>query len=132
VTLRRAYLRSAYEVAGVRFRIGRRCAALDALLARLATRRAALLGAWNPRSRRMPAGWNRRAAARLRAAARRLAFAEGWGGTASWREEHLLVAGDPRRLLPLARRFRQRAIVLIEHGRRPRLIWVLGGNGHVR
>jgi hypothetical protein len=130
--LRRAYLASRYEVAGVRFRIGRRSPGIDALLARLGARQGALLGAWNPQSRRMPPGWNRRAEARLRAAAAGLPFAEGWGGTPHWREHHLLIAGDPRRLARLGRRFRQRAMLVLVQGRPPRLVWLRGGGSDGR
>lgn len=121
-----AYCRSAYEAAGAVAFIGRRSAAVDALLARMGARTGGFVGAWNPRSRRMPPGWNARALARLRTAARRLPMAEGWGGTARWRERHLLVAADPRRCLVLARRFRQNAVVIVRRGAPARLIWVRG------
>ena len=124
MTLRRAYLASTYHVAGLPLRIGRRSAAVDAVLAALGARAGGLLGAWNPRSRRMPAGWNRRAEARLRAATRRLRFVEAGGGTAGWQEHHLLLAGDPRCLAVFGRRFRQRAMVVLRRGRPPRLVWL--------
>ena len=83
-------------------RIGRRSAAIDALLRRLGARQGGFVGAWNPFSRRMPRGWNDRMLARLREAARRLPQAEGSGGDGRWREQHLLLAADPRRLAVLA------------------------------
>lgn len=73
--------------------------------------------AWNPFSRRMPEGWNERMNARLREAARGRVLGEGWGSARGWRERHALLAGDPRLLLRLARRFRQAAIVLLSPGR---------------
>lgn len=118
----RAYRRSAYEAAGAVARIGRRSPAIDALLRRLGERRGGFVGAWNPFSRRMPEGWNARMLARLRAAARRLPQAEGAGGEARWRERHLLLAGDPRRLGVLGRRFRQNAIVVVRRGAPARLV----------
>jgi hypothetical protein len=122
--LERAYRGSGYEAAGAVARIGRRSAAVDALLARLGRRHGGFLGAWNPLSRRMPAGWNAQMQKRLRLAARRLPAAEGWGGDARWREPHCLFGGDPRRLAVLARRFRQAAFVVVRRGQPARLRWV--------
>ena len=90
--MRAAYLRTAYEAGGVVVRIGRRSAAMDALLR---GRHAAFITAWNPMSRRRPRGWA---------------------------ERHLLVAGDPRALAVLARRFRQAAVVAVAPGRAARLV----------
>jgi hypothetical protein len=103
-------------------RIGRRGAAVEALLRRMGSRRGGFVTAWNPMSRRMPRGWNERMLARLREAARRLPCAEGWGRGAGWAERHLLIAADPRRVVVLARRFRQRAIVVLVRGRPARLV----------
>ena len=122
--LERAYRGSGYEAAGAVARVGRRSPAVDALLARLGARHGGFLGAWNPLSRRMPPGWNQRLQARLRQAARRLPAAEGWGGTARWREAHCLFGGDPRRLAVLARRFRQAAFVVVRRGQPARLVWL--------
>jgi hypothetical protein len=120
--LHAAYAASAYEAAGAIARIGRRGAAVDALLHRLGARQGGFVTAWNPYSRRMPAGWNARMLDRLREAVRRLPAAEGHGGTPGWRERHLLLAGDPRRLAVLARRFRQNAIVTVRLGAPARLV----------
>lgn len=120
--LHRAYRRSTYEAAGAVVSIGRRSRAIDALLCRLGARQGGFVGAWNPFSRRMPRGWNDRMLARLRNAARRLPQAEGSGGDRHWRERHLLLAGDPRRLAALGRRFRQAAIVIVRHGAPARLV----------
>jgi hypothetical protein len=117
--MRAAYLRTEYEAAGVVVRIGRRGAAMDALLR---GRRAAFVTAWNPMSRRMPRGWNDRMMDRLRQAARGRIIAEGWGSARGWAERHLLVAGDPRALAVLARRFRQAAIVVVSPGHAARLV----------
>ncbi|MFC7474470.1 DUF3293 domain-containing protein [Dankookia sp. GCM10030260] len=120
--LQAAYRRSAYEAAGAVARIGRRSRDVDALLRRLGARQGGFVGAWNPLSRRMPRGWNDRMLARLRLAARRLPQAEGSGGDRRWRERHLLLAGDPRRLAALGRRFRQAAIVIVRQGAPARLV----------
>ena len=120
--LERAYRRSDYAAAGAVARIGRRNPEIDAWLARVVARRGGFVGAWNPLSRRMPRGWNDRMLARLRGAARRLPQAEGSGGDRHWREQHLLLAGDPRRLAVLARRFRQNAIVTVRRGAPARLV----------
>lgn len=111
--LRRAFLATVYEAAGVEVRIGRRSPAMAALLARHGVRRAGFVTAWNPLSRRRPEGWNRRMQARLRQAARGRLLAEGHGRAGPWAEAHLLLAGDPRWLAVLARRFRQWAIVTL-------------------
>jgi hypothetical protein len=117
--MRAAYFRTEYEAAGVVVRIGRRSAAMDGLLR---GRRAAFVTAWNPMSRRMPRGWNERMLARLRQAARGRIVAEGWGSARGWAERHLLIEGDPRALITLARRFRQVAIVVVAPGRKARLL----------
>jgi hypothetical protein len=120
--LHRAYRRSDYEAAGAVARIGCRSPAIDALLLRLGARQGGFVGAWNPFSRRMPQGWNDRMLARLREAAGRLPQAEGSGGDGPWREQHLLIAADPRRLAVLGRRFRQAAIVTVRRGAPARLV----------
>jgi hypothetical protein len=119
--LARAYARTNYEAAGAVAHIGRRSAAMDALLRRLGTRQGAFITAWNPFSRKMPRGWNERMQARLREATRRLPMAEGWGRGRGWAEHSLLIATDPRRAARLGRRFRQNAIVLLRAGAPARL-----------
>ncbi len=119
--LLRAYRAAAYEAAGAVARIGRRSPAVEAVLARLGVRRAGFLGAWNPYSRRMPAGWNQRMQARLVLATRRLPAVAGHGGGAGWREAHLLLGADPRRLAVLGRRYRQAAMVVVARGQPARL-----------
>jgi hypothetical protein len=125
--LRAAFLRTGYEAAGIVVRIGRRSGAMDALLRRRGVRAAGFVTAWNPFSRPMPLGWNRRLQARLREAVRGDVLAEGWGrgrsGGRGWAEHHLLLAGDPRRLSVLARHFRQHAMVTVRPGRPARLLW---------
>ncbi|MDN3567041.1 DUF3293 domain-containing protein [Paeniroseomonas aquatica] len=116
-----AYRRSTYEAAGAVARIGRRSAAVDVLLARLGVRAGGFVTAWNPFSHRRPDGWNARMLQRLATATRRLPSAPGQGGAGRWREAHLLVGADPRRLLVLARRFRQAAIVTVARGQPARL-----------
>lgn len=124
--LHRAYRRTDYEAAGAIARIGDRSAAVDALLARLGAREGAFVTAWNPMSRPMPWGWNDRVGSRLREAARRLRHAEGWGRAqgGGWAEQHLLLAADPRRAAVLARRFRQKAIMVVRRGQPGRLLVV--------
>jgi hypothetical protein len=70
----------------------------------------------------MPPGWNARLQSRLREAARGAVLAEGWGRGRGWAEHHLLLAGDPRRNVELARRFRQHAIVVVGRGQPARLL----------
>ncbi|MBN9563529.1 MAG: DUF3293 domain-containing protein [Alphaproteobacteria bacterium] len=120
--LLRAYRRTSYIAAGVVVRIGRRSAEMDALLGGMAAPAGGFITAWNPRSQRMPAGWNRRMQRALSARTRRLPCLTGQGSGNGWSEEHLLVAADPRRLLVLARRFRQLGIVVVRRGRPARLV----------
>lgn len=111
--LLRAYARTAYAAGGAAAWLGRRSPGVDALLRGLGVRQGGFVTAWNPFSRRRPAGWNRRMQAGLVAAARRMPMVAGQGRGPGWAEEHLLVAGDPRRIWRLALRFRQQAIVLL-------------------
>lgn len=112
--LLRAYRLSVYRIGDVVIRIGRR-APLSGVL----------LTAWNPRSRRMPAGWNRRMQHRLRTALRRWPLRAATGGLARWWEDHLLTQAPCPVCLRLARRFRQRAVVVARAGRPARLILLL-------
>jgi uncharacterized protein DUF3293 len=123
-----AYRRTEYEADGAAARVGRGSASVDALLRRLGARQGgAFVTAWNPWSRRMPAGWNARMTARLREAARRLPSVEGEGRGRGWSERHLLLVADPRRAAALARRFRQNAIVVVRSGAPARLVLLRPG-----
>jgi len=119
-----AYRRSTYRVGTVKLRVERRCPAMDALLRDAGVRAAVLTGAWNPMSQRRPMGWNQRMDARLRERLRRHHWLAGEGGAGGWWEAHVLVLGDPRPALMLARRFRQRAVVVLRRGQKARLIVV--------
>ena len=117
----RAFRATRYEAGGIVIRIGQDGAAL---LARHGVRQAVFVTAWNPFSRAMPPGWNARMQRALRQAARGRLLAEGFGRGRGWAEHHLLVAGDPRRIRVLARRFRQHAIVAVLARGRARLVRV--------
>ena len=108
-----AYYRTAYKAAGIVMRIGRRSSALDSLLQRLGTRQGVFITAWNPLSHPMPPGWNHRMQRALRQRLRRFPILTGRGTLHRWQEDHLLVAADPRRVLRLARVFRQRAALIL-------------------
>ncbi len=115
-----AYLATKYSACGVTVRIGRRA---DHLLRLIGAREACFLGADNPRSRRMPPGWNRRARLRLAATLRRVPT---WPATGTWRgwsEAHTLAALPTPRARVLARRFRQSAIVVLRQGAPAGLLW---------
>ena len=120
-----AYRRARYSVAGLDLVVGRRSSALDGLLAGMSAREAVLITAWNPASRRMPPDWNTKmmAALRYRLGSTPLLPATGRGN--GWREEHLLVTGDRRRLAKLARLFRQAAMVGLRRGQDIRLLPLL-------
>lgn len=110
-----AYRATDYAAGGIAARIGWRVAGLD-------WRVAVFLTAWNPYSRRMPDGWNRRMQACLRGWLRGRTVLAGTGTLGRWREEMLLVALDPARAMVLARRFRQRGIVVVRRGQPARLV----------
>jgi hypothetical protein len=117
--LARAYRLTRYRAAGSDIHIGRR--APEALFGRLGARDATLVTAWNPRSRRMPEAWNHRMQRRLRQCLRRFVTVDAEGMLHGWHEAMLLVAGDPRPVVRLAVRFRQRAVVMLRRGRKARL-----------
>ena len=114
-----AYRQTDYRVCGCRLRIGRRVP--GALFARIGARVAVLVTAWHPRSRRMPAAWNRRMQRNLRQRLRRFAVLDAQGRGRGWCEAMLLVGGDPRPVIRLARRFRQNAVVVLRRGQAARL-----------
>jgi hypothetical protein len=129
--LLRAYRVSAYRAAGLDLRIGRRNVALDGLLAGMGARQAVLITACNPRSRRMPPGWNARMMARLHAKlSRRTAYPAESGPAASqghvrawsWHESQFLAACPEAWAACVARLFRQNALVALRPGRAPRLL----------
>lgn len=124
--LARGWRRTVYEAAGEGVRLGRRSPGLDALLRCEGVREATFVGAWNPLSRPRPRRWNEAMLARLRALARRarIAALDGCGSATrpAWREDHLLLLGDGRRALVLARRFRQHAILRLRPGAPSRLL----------
>lgn len=122
--LGRVFGAARYEVGGVVFRVGRRSPGIDRVLRVWGVREAVLLGAWNPRGRRRPVGWNRARHRALLEVLRRERVTEGRGGLGAWWEDHVLAAVPPGRGLVLARRFRQAAVVLVARGRPVRL-WML-------
>jgi hypothetical protein len=117
--LLRAWWLTDYRIDGHAVRIGRHPP--RALFVRLGTRRATLLTAWNPMSRRRPDGWNSRMQRRLRQHLRRLPFLEATGRLNRWFEPMLLVGGDPRRIGRIAARFRQLGVVVLQQGRAAQL-----------
>ena len=119
-----AFHASTYHVGPLELRIGARDAAMDRLLRQHGVRAATLIGAWNPRSRLHPPGWNRHADRRLRGHLRHRSWIQATGGAGRWWEEHVLLLGDARVALVLARRFRQRAVVVLRRGQRARLVVV--------
>ena len=112
-----AYRRTQYSAARIEISIGRRSAAMDALLARHAARVGVFVTAWNPMSHRMPIGWNRRMQRCLQERLRGCASLPADGSFRSWREAHFLVLREIRWVLRLARVFRQRAVVVVRPGR---------------
>jgi hypothetical protein len=111
--LLRAYRQTRYEAAGITVRVGRRSVAMDRLLLARGAPAAVFITAYNPRSRPMQAGWNRRMQAHLRRALRRRSMLAASGRWRGWCEAHLLVFADPRPMRYLARRYRQNAIVIV-------------------
>ena len=104
--------------AGAEARLGRRSPGMDALLARSGVRGATILGAWNPFSRKAAQRRNdamhRSLLLRLRRARPPAIEAVGrpWRGT--WPPEaHVMLPGDGRPALRLARLFRQHAVLAL-------------------
>jgi hypothetical protein len=118
--LLRAYRQTRYSAGGVVVRIGWRPP--DALFDQIGSREAVFVTAWNPRSRRMPLGWNARMQRRLAERLRRFAVIPADGTLGHWHEVHLLVVTDVRRMLRLARIFRQLGVVAMRRGRPARLV----------
>lgn len=118
--LARGWRQTVYEAAGEGVRLGCRSRGLDALLRCAGVREAAFVGAWNPFSRPHPRRWNDAMLNRLRGLAQRarIAVLDGRGSASrpAWCEHHLLLLGDGRRALVLARRFRQHAILRVRVG----------------
>jgi hypothetical protein len=113
-SLLRGWRGTAFEAGGAVARLGRRSRGMDAVLAAAGVRQAIILGAWNPASRRWPARRNAAMQARLMLRARRLAVLDGLGRPArgAWAPEaHLVVLGDARPAIRLARVFRQHAVL---------------------
>lgn len=119
----RGYRISRYRAGPVSTRIGEPSPSADAWLARHRAPTAVLLTAWNPMSRMMPRRWNDAAHARLRRALRGHPLAEGWSGNGPWQEWTVCVPATRREGLRLARRFRQRAFVLLRRGRPALLVY---------
>jgi hypothetical protein len=117
-----AYRKTIYEIDGIEVRIGRRCPAMDDLLASYRVREAALITAHNPFSRVMPPGWNQRMQERLAEALWRRRILPAKGSWRLWSEAHLLVLGDARQLRRLISLFRQHGIVIVGRGQIARLM----------
>ena len=122
VRLRAAYRASDYVAAGVTVRVGRRSAAMDALLQAHGSRSAVFVTAWNPYSRKMPPGWNARMQTALLDRLRRFRTLPADGGWRRWREAHVLAFGAPQPLLRYAWQFRQNAVVVVRVGAAARLV----------
>ena len=115
----RAYRLTTYAAAGLQVRIGRGCTEAGRLLG---GKQGGFLSAANPYSRRHPDGLNERRNLILEQWLQRLPHWPGEGRHLRWSEPHFLVRADHRRLLVLARRFRQSAIVALDPPRPARLL----------
>jgi Protein of unknown function (DUF3293) len=122
--MRLAYRMTRYNVGEVTFRVGKRSPGIDRLLGAHGQRVATFVTAFNPFSRRMPAGWNNRMHARLAVASRRSWPLQGTGCWGGWCETHYLLFGDPRPVIRLARRFRQNAVVVVRPRQAARLVLI--------
>ena len=119
--LHRAYRMTRYSAAGITVRIGRRSREMDRLLISHGQREAVFITAWNPFSRRMPEGWNRRMQSRLARAASRWPVLPAEGRWRRWCEAHVLVFAAAASMAMLARRYRQNAIVIVRIRQQTRL-----------
>ena len=121
-----AYVRTRYVIPGGAVRIGRRSAAADRILAMARRHEAVLITAWNPRSRRMPHGWNTRRQRVLSSSVRRYDMLPAQGGGRGWSEDHLLVLMPAGKGPVTGRRFGQNAIVVLRRGHPARLVFCFG------
>ncbi len=119
----RGYRISRYAAGPVATRIGEPSPSADAWLTRHRAPSAVLLTAWNPMSRMMPRRWNDAAHRRLLRALRGRVVEEGWSGNGPWQEWTVCTPGGRRLGLRLARRFRQRAFVLLRRNRPALLVY---------
>lgn len=119
----RGYRISRYAAGPLAARIGEPSSSADRWMARHRAASAVLLTAWNPMSRPMPRRWNEAAHRRLLHALRGRPVEEGWSGRAPWLEWSACTPGGRRLGLRLARRFRQRAFVLLRRGRPALLVY---------
>jgi hypothetical protein len=124
--LLRAYRRTIYQVADVRFKVGRRSLGLDDLLVREGVRTAVLLGADNPMSQRKPEGWNQRMRVHLAERLRRRTILPASGQWRGWSERHFLVLGDVAPSRKLALTARQNGIVILRRGQPAQLKTISG------
>jgi hypothetical protein len=120
--LLRAYRQSRYTAGDIDIRIGRRNAAMDAWLADHGAQTGVLITAWNPRSRRMPRGWNVRMQRKLAEHLHRCICANADGRLRRWHEAQILVLSPRRPAERIAMRFRQRGIVVLQRRHPARLI----------
>jgi hypothetical protein len=119
------YQTAGYQTAGITIRVGRRSGATDQLLSSCHAQTAVLVTAYNPLSRVMPPGWNQRMQARLLKEVRRRRVLPATGSLRHWTEAHLLVFGDVGPTQRLARRYRQRAVVIVRLRQPARLVITL-------
>jgi hypothetical protein len=126
--LDRAYRATSYLAGPLRLRIGRRNAALDAMLAERGEETWAYLSAWNPGSEPVDDATNRVAHARLLAALqpRATLAGESRSDDGSWPPEaSVLVLGIGREeAIRLGRAFGQAAILVGRRGQEAELVWL--------
>jgi hypothetical protein len=120
----RAYRASCYFAGAHAARIGQRAPALDALLGSWRAAEGVFIAAGNPFSQRKPEGWNARRHSALRERLQGLHYVEGQGGTKRWWEAHCFIGISAARGKPLARLFRQNAMIALRRGAKARLIWL--------
>jgi len=120
--LLRAYRQTRYTAAGIDICIGRRNAAMDTWLADHGAQTGVLITAWNPRSRRMPHGWNVRMQRQLTEHLHRCMCVKADGRLRRWHEAQILVLSPQRPAERIAMRFRQRGIVVLQRRHPSRLI----------
>jgi hypothetical protein len=114
--LLKAYRQTSYVAGNAEVRIARRSSAMDALLSAHGARIGVFVTAWNPWSRRMPPGWNRRMQMLLKQRVRQYSTFPAEGSWRRWHEDHLLLLAEPRIASRVARQFRQVAVVVVKRG----------------
>ncbi|QNT79537.1 DUF3293 domain-containing protein [Entomobacter blattae] len=123
--IRKVYAKSLYRAGPVLTRINRIPQGMENIEHGKSFLEWGMVSAYNPGGKRHPEGWNHRMFAHLQQELEKAGFVYYYGiGSLYNQEEPLFMVAVPRgRLYKLARKYRQNAVVLLQKGRRSRLVF---------